>query len=44
MPIKVKGVSKAACADWVSEQRKSAGLELAAPQRRDVAKLNNSAR
>ena len=44
MPIKVKVVSKAAFANWVSEQRKAAGLQPLAPQRRNVAKLNNTAR
>ena len=44
MPIKVKVVSKAAFADWVSKQRKAAGLEPLLPEQRNVAKLNNSAR
>ncbi len=44
MPIKVKVVSKAAFAAWVTEQRKAAGLPPMTTKRRDVAKLNNSAR
>ena len=44
MPIKVKVVSKAAFAAWVTEQRKAAGLPPMTTERRDVAKLNNSAR
>jgi len=44
MPIKVKVVSKAAFAAWVTEQRKAAGLLPMTTERRDVAKLNNSAR
>jgi heme/copper-type cytochrome/quinol oxidase subunit 2 len=44
MPIKVKVVSKAAFAAWVTEQRKAAGLLPMTIERRDVAKLNNSAR
>ena len=44
MPIKVKVVSKAAFAAWVTEQRKAAGLLPMTIERRKVAKLNNSAR
>ncbi|MBK19832.1 MAG: cytochrome c oxidase subunit II [Rhodospirillaceae bacterium] len=44
MPIKVQVVSKAAFAKWVTAQRKAAGLEPLKQKRRDVAKLNNSAR
>lgn len=44
MPIKVKVVSKAAFDAWVTAQRKAAGLAPLTSERRDVAKLNNSAR
>ena len=44
MPIKVKVVSKAAFDAWVTKQRKEAGLAPLKSERRDVAKLNNSAR
>jgi len=44
MPIKVRVVSKAAFSDWVTAQRKAAGLKPSIKKRRDVAQLNNSAR
>ena len=44
MPIKVRVVSKTAFSDWVTAQRKAAGLKPLTNKRREVAELNNSAR